>query len=471
LCLSNPRVKFIGLCCLDDGEEENAIAGVDIPLEGRIIAPAMKLPNGLSGSGRDASSWIETDQLQTEIYFSPKDTRTSSQISCGAVTRGYIEQGKPTQCNGKRSKPENKDKSIKIKNPKSDPYNLTPSGSPYPNHPHPTPEDCQDIVEILTQADGHITPSFIFPALSSTNLGSEGGQPVLDALMRTVLSSNTSRTNYFQSYKGLVDKFGVLEDGIGKGSVNWNTVRLADIGEVFSSIRCGGLATAKSKHIKEILEIVYQENLAQRKAPAKAAELKGQLLIPAGAQNKTAEENVVKVTSAEDYGLSLEYMHELSSEDALNAMKSFPGIGLTSASIVLLYCLRRPTFAVDTHVFRLCKWLSWVPQNANREATYMHCEARVQDELKRPLVGLLIKHAMNCPRCRSSAREGNKGWERGCPIEHLVERTGKSEGANSANRGKGTNKAERIKGKKRESLETDEEELRSEGTSWESSEH
>jgi endonuclease III len=338
-----------------------------------------------------------------------------------------------------------KGKSIKAKNSKANPYRLTPGETPYPNH----------LVELLSHADGHITPLVIFPTPPAMVPGSEEVLPVLDALIRTRLSANTSRTNYLRAFQGLTDSFGVLEDGIGKGGVNWNNVRNANIQEVFDAIKSGGLAATKSKDIKEILEIVYQENLARRNAHKRAAELKDQSLTSASTQSKTLEQNADKIVSAGNRVLSLEYLHELSSEDALNELTRFPGIGLNSASIVLLFCLKRPTFPVDTHAFRLCRWLNWVPENASPKTTYMHCEVRVPSELKRPLVEVLVKHGMNCPRCKSTTGEGSKGWEKDCPIEHLVKRTGQSMGADTKNRGKEKNKAERGKEKKRTRLEAD----------------
>src|SRR5262249_28933033 len=154
---------------------------------------------------------------------------------------------------------------------------------------------------------------------------------------------------------------------------------------------------------------------------------------PMDTQGRTTEENADKSTSAEDHGLSLEHLHALSSEDALNELIKFPGIGLNSASIIVLFCLRRPAFPVDVHAFRLSRWLNWVPDGANRITSCIHLEARVPNELKRPLVEMLIKHGMSCPRCRTSSRKPSESQERNCPIEHLVERTGKNTGAAAMN--------------------------------------
>jgi endonuclease III len=439
-CLSDPQVSFMGLCCMDDDEVENAIHTEENTPLGDMTS------DGLSGSDHDASSWAEVDQAQTRAYFSPGITTSPRLISFSVARKGHTEKTKPTRNRAVRLMPQNKDKTTNARNVKVKLYRPIPGETPYQNHLHPTPEECKIVTELLTQADAHIIPSNIFPTPSATTPESGEVQPVLDAVIRTILSAHTSRTNYFRAYQGLIDRFGVLEGNIGKGSVNWNNVRNAEIKEVFDVIRCGGLATNKSKSIMETLELVHRKNLARQKVLQNGAELEDRSL---SSQNRTPGEKADEFASAGDHGLSLEYLHELSSENALNELMRFPGIGLNSASIVLLWCLQRPVFPIDTHAFRLCKWLNWVPENANLATTYLHCEARVPNELKRPLAELFTKHGMNCPRCRTSSREGSKGWEKGCPIEHLVKRTDKDKGADSMNKGKRKSEAEPKAGKRR----------------------
>jgi endonuclease III len=179
----------------------------------------------------------------------------------------------------------------------------------------------------------------------------------------------------------------------------------------------------KSKDIKGILEMVYKEGQARRNALLAAKREGGE--GPAGAENETEEEKYAEVARAEENVLSLQHLHTMSADDAMSEMIKYPGIGPKTASCVLLFCLRRPSFAVDTHVFRICRWLNWVPANATRNTAYSHCEVRVPDQLKYPLHQLMIFHGKKCPRCRAATGEGSEGWDDGCPIEHLVTRTGK----------------------------------------------
>ncbi|KAI9863172.1 MAG: hypothetical protein M1813_003992 [Trichoglossum hirsutum] len=341
---------------------------------------------------------------------------------------------------------------LKTKRSKANPYGLSPGETPYPDHLHPTPEECREVARLLSEVHGEVKAPAVIPIPSSTVSGCGEVPSILDALIRTILSAATTGTNSSRAFKGLVDKFGLLEEGIGKGSVDWDNVRRADDSDVFEAIRCGGLAAVKSKRIKDILELVYQENVARRNVFIKGARLNDRSLAPKVDESETGLEKHSEVACAGQHVLSLDHLHALSSDDALNELIKYPGVGPKTASCVLLFCMQRPSFAVDTHVFRLCKWLGWVPEKANRNSTYSHCEVRVPNELKYELHQLFIKHGKTCPRCRAATGEGGEGWEIGCPIDHLVKRTGKRKGVPAMGKG-ATAKRNTRKGKWDESSE------------------
>lgn len=360
---------------------------------------------------------------------------------------------------------------------KNNAYGLTPGKTPYPNWPHPTPEECREVTRLLSEVHGEVQAPKTIP-LPSLEVSGCGEVPsVLDALIRTRLSAATSGTNSSRAFAGLVAKFGVLKEGIGKGSVDWNKVRLADTKEVFEAIKSGGLADVKSKDIKKILQMVWEENQERRKA------IQSTSTEAAGEINESTSEKQSEVAKAENDIVSLDHLHLLSNDDAFNALTRFPGIGPKTASCVLLFCLQRPSFAVDTHVFRLCSWLNWVPPAGDpaglapgakgnfagptRNSTYAHCEVRVPDELKYPLHQLLIRHGKSCPRCRAITGESSAGWDEGCPIEHLVTRTGERKGGTTSD---SPAKAKKAKGKKRAVSEEESEAAMSFGSEDESSE-
>ncbi|KAF9698657.1 hypothetical protein EKO04_003662 [Ascochyta lentis] len=317
-------------------------------------------------------------------------------------------------------------------------YGLTPGQTPYPNYPHPTAEECEEVTRLLSKIHGTVTMPKSIPTPSLEVSGCGEVPSVLDALIRTRLSAATSGTNSSRAFAGLVKRFGILQSGVGKGSVDWNAVRQADVKEIFEAIKSGGLADVKSKDIKKILEMVWEENQARRDA------LKSSSSTAQGEQNEATEEKDAEMQKVDEEVVSLDHLHLLSNDDAFAHLTSYPGIGPKTASCVLLFCLQRPSFAVDTHVFRLCKWLNWVPPPGDerglapgakgtfagptRNSTYAHCEVRVPDHLKYPLHQLLIKHGKSCPRCRAITGESSEGWEKGCPIDHLVQRSGARKG-------------------------------------------
>ncbi|KAF2796879.1 DNA glycosylase [Melanomma pulvis-pyrius CBS 109.77] len=333
---------------------------------------------------------------------------------------------------------------------KTNTYGLTPGQTPYPNWLHPTAAECEEVARLLSSVHGEVNPPKTIPIPSLTVSGCGEVPSVLDALIRTRLSAATSGTNSSRAFAGLVAKFGILKEGIGKGSVDWNKVRLANVKEIFEAIKSGGLADVKSKDIKKILQMVWEENQARGAALTSSSNI-------LGSSNEAPEAKNAEIVRAEENVLSLDHLHLMSNDDAFNAMTKYPGIGPKTASCVLLFCLQRPSFAVDTHVFRLCKWLGWVPPagdsrglapgakapfvGPSRNSTYAHCEIRIPDNLKYPLHQLFIKHGKTCPRCRAITGEGSEGWEKGCAIDHLVQRSG-------GRKGGGASPAKRVKGRK-----------------------
>lgn len=320
----------------------------------------------------------------------------------------------------------------KIKNRKSAAkYGLTPGVSPFPDFPHPTAQECEEVNRLLSTVHGEVKVPTKVPQPSLTVTGCGEVPSVLDALIRTVLSGATTGANSARAFKGLVDKFGVLESGIGKGSVDWNAVRVAPINEVFEAMKSGGLATTKSKYIKEILSMVYEENLARKAAHLKSEEDPG-TSGPAGAEHESKAQKEVEIALTDENVLSLDWIHALDKEEAMLELIKYPGIGPKTAACVVLFCLQRPCFAVDTHIFRICKWLDWLPSSDAKRVTeimaFSHLEVKIPDHLKYSLHQLLIRHGKSCPRCRAITGEKSEGWENGCVIDHLVKRTGKRKG-------------------------------------------
>ena len=315
----------------------------------------------------------------------------------------------------------------KKKRAKKAAYGLTPGITPFPDWSRPTPEECEEVNKLLSSIHGEITPPETIPEPSLTVTGCGEVPSVLDALIRTLLSGATTGNNSAMAFNGLVKKFGVLEDGIGKGSVNWDAVRRASVKDVFEAIKSGGLADIKSKNLKAILDMVYKENQERRDIFVKGEDSDESLkpLI-----DKPEGEKKYEIACADQNFLSLNHLHSFKTQDVMEELVKYPGIGPKTAACVSLFCLKRPCFAVDTHIFRLSKWLNWVPPEKATEITaFSHLEVRIPDHLKYSLHQLFIRHGKSCPRCRAITGQSSAGWDEGCVIDHLVTRTGKRKGA------------------------------------------
>ncbi|PYH48141.1 amidophosphoribosyltransferase [Aspergillus saccharolyticus JOP 1030-1] len=332
------------------------------------------------------------------------------------------------------SSPPTPTKPPSISKSKANHYGLTPGQTPFPDWPHPTPEECEEVNRLLSTIHGQITAPTTIPEPSLTVTGCGEVPSVLDALIRTLLSGATTGRNSAMAFDGLVRRFGILREGIGKGSVDWDAVRRAPVQEVFEAIKRGGLADVKSKKIKMILDMVYKENMERRdllvNTKSKGAAAEGE----AGGSGsdglgESEGHKQYEIACADQNFLNLNHLHALSTEQAMTELVKYPGIGPKTAGCVLLFCLQRPCFAVDTHIFRICKWLGWVPPTKVTEVTaFGHLEVRIPDHLKYSLHTLLIRHGKSCPRCRAITGQSSARWEEGCVIDHLVKRTGKRKG-------------------------------------------
>lgn len=329
----------------------------------------------------------------------------------------------------------------KVKKAKANPYGLTPGETPFPDWPHPTPEEAQVVHDLLLNTiepdrRKRFFPPDNIPVPSEVVAGCGEVPSILDALIRTLLSAATNGQNSSNAFQGLVKRFGLATDGVGKGSVNWNAVHEASLEDVFEAIKCGGLADTKSKNIKKILAMVHAEN-EERLATLLKIEEEG---APNDEDDEEKAERALELHALKQGHLTLDYYHHLEKDEALTTFSAYPGIGVKTAACVNLFCMQRPCFAVDTHVFRLCQYLGWVPpetpstdgkrhKKVDRNTTFSHCEVRIPDELKYGLHQLFLEHGKKCPRCRAVTGEKSEGWaEANCVIEHLVKRLGAKKG-------------------------------------------
>lgn len=154
-----------------------------------------------------------------------------------------------------------------------------------------------------------------------------GGQTlVLDSLIRTLLSQNTTDITSIRAFRTLKERF-----------PTWSEVLDAPDGELENAIRVGGLAAIKVQRMKALLRTLKEE--------------RGEC--------------------------SLEWLRQESTEEIKTFLRRFSGFGPKTISCVLMFCLQRDDFPVDTHVHHITKALGWCPAKSSREQAYDHLNAKV----------------------------------------------------------------------------------------------
>jgi endonuclease III len=301
---------------------------------------------------------------------------------------------------------------IMVKRGKDNPYGLTPGFSPYPYRRVPTPEACEEVHRILTELHGEVKQPEKMPAASLEVAGCGEVPCVLDALLRTLISGNTTMALADAAIENLAQHYGLRQEGTGAGSINWDKVRLSSHQELIQVIKVSGNGPKRSHHIKQILDMVYEENIERAKMQASPGKTTQNLL-------------------------SLDHMHGMTKDEAMAKFVSYPGIGIKTAACVTLFCLRMPCFAVDTHVHKFCRWLGWVPEKADPDNCFRHGDFMVPDHLKYGLHQLFIRHGQLCFKCRKATKPGTKDWNEApdCPLEHLLDRN-KDEAGSAKPKGK-----------------------------------
>ncbi|KOS17802.1 Endonuclease III [Escovopsis weberi] len=247
------------------------------------------------------------------------------------------------------------------------------TSSPFPSFAHPTPQECSLIHRVLAAQHGpRLRPDIVVAPASASGCGNSPS--VLDALVRTILSQNTSDRNSSRAKLGMDAAYGRCDD--------WDAIVGGGQARLQGAIQSGGLAVVKSRVILGLLAQVRER-----------------------------------------YGAySLDHLFHASNVDAMRELLSYRGVGPKTASCVLMFCMCRESFAVDTHVYRLTGLLGWRPPGASREEAQAHLNATIPDEHKYGLHVLLVTHGKVCAECRaggkslgkcSMRRAAKKGVEKG----------------------------------------------------------
>jgi endonuclease III len=141
----------------------------------------------------------------------------------------------------------------------------------------------------------------------------------LDMLIATILSQNTNDNNSYKAFRKLKEKY-----------KSWDELLVERQTVIESVIRVAGLAKQKSAAIKNLLKGLQKE-----------------------------------------FGkVSLNYVKDLNDEEAISSLTKYNGVGVKTASCVLLFALDRNVCPVDTHVHRTTNRIGIVEEKAPDKTFY-----------------------------------------------------------------------------------------------------
>lgn len=150
----------------------------------------------------------------------------------------------------------------------------------------------------------------------------------LDSLILTILSQNTNDKNRDAAFRRLKERF-----------PRWEMVLKAGAEEIEEAIRPGGLSRQKAYRILQILRWL-KENYNS---------------------------------------LNLDFICSLPVDEAMDLLLSLRGVGVKTASVVLLFTCGHPLFPIDTHIYRILKRLGIIPPKITTEKAFYLLAGRIPD--------------------------------------------------------------------------------------------
>jgi endonuclease-3 len=110
---------------------------------------------------------------------------------------------------------------------------------------------------------------------------------------------------------------------------------------------------------------------------------------------------------AERGAYNIDFLRDMSIDEARAWLMSFDGIGPKTAAIVLCFAFGRPAFPVDTHIYRVGQRLGMIPAHFNVERAHPLMESMVPPDQHYAFHIYLIRHGRDtctarkpyCERC------------------------------------------------------------------------
>jgi endonuclease-3 len=183
----------------------------------------------------------------------------------------------------------------------------------------------------------------------------------VSVLIQTILSQNTTDRNSDRAFESLLASF-----------ESWKDIAAAGIRDIAHPIRIGGLGEIKAKYIKDVLSTI----------------------------------------AATHSDFNLDFLRQLSLDEAREWLMQLPGVGMKTASCVLLFSLGMPALPVDTHVYRVSRRLGLIDGTISVNQAHKDLERIVPEDLVYSFHILLIEHGRKV--CKARRPDCAK-----CVLEHI----------------------------------------------------
>lgn len=138
-------------------------------------------------------------------------------------------------------------------------------------------------------------------------------------LISTILSQRTTNANEALAYQRMWDRYG-----------SWEAIRDADVNELTETISPSNYPETKAPHIKETLRRIIDER---------------------------GEANI-------------DFLADVPLDEAMTWLMNLPGVGVKTASLVMLFCFSKPIMPVDTHVHRVSQRVGLIGAKVGTEAAH-----------------------------------------------------------------------------------------------------
>ncbi len=166
---------------------------------------------------------------------------------------------------------------------------------------------------------------------------------LMDVLIATKLSQNTTDKTSYTAFRNLKDEFG-----------GWEDVMTAPLSRIINAIKVCGLSNTKAVQIKKMLENIKNEHGS----------------------------------------LTLVHLRKLSDNEVYDELLKHKGIGKKTVSCLLAFGLGRDVFPVDTHVHRILNRIGLVDTKTPEE-TFEAAKFIVPDKFKVNFHTNLIRFGRN----------------------------------------------------------------------------